>query len=558
MGGGEIDALLPLVGDADGAGDDVRPAAAQHGDEGVEGGLGGLQLHAQLLGDEGYQLHLQPQGLAAAADIAHGLQRGVVGVPQDAVGGVIFPHVDGLYALVSPQPFLLQGLQRAVLRVPLNDGAHLVRQRAVLLQPQAVAVRGHHLGKDHQLRLPRDRQLGDGHIGHHGVQRPRLQRQQQGGEVVVILELAPADHAADDVVKDAPRQHPNGGSGKILERLEAGCGLPGAGHHRHDAAGVVGLGEVHALRALLRHRDAGGGHVVGPGAKARENGGELRADDLQPVAIGPAEAGHDVDVVAHDLPVLDVAEGGHVALHRHAYHAVFGGEGSPVLHHLFVLIRPQPDGVDLFQGAVCADLGQKFVVLVPQGRPPLGLGEGGGIALLHQDVGEIGHRRVFLAQEAGDGFVHQKAGDLPLLQGQGQVGHPVVVLLLRVPDQVVGVDVEAGAGHDPDGLAVQLPDVGDGGPLPGGQGGNRDNRYRHEYRQQQRRQPADGPHVCHLAHSFRKMARSSIPSRWAARTSSDWRQAMPQEVIKKSKITLPAIARAMPPSGMPSWVRSTV
>ena len=481
-----------------------------------------------------------------------------MGIAQHAVGGVIVLHLKLLDALVGPHPLLRQRVQGAVRRIPLDDGADLICQRAVLGQAQAVAVRCQRLRENGQPRLPGHCQLRHGQVGHHGVHHAVLQGQQPGRVIVIILELHTLHNGAHGLVVDGAGQGCYRGAGEVLQGLEAGRILPGVGHHRHDAAGVVGLGEVHALRALLRHRDAGGGHVVGPGGKAGKNGGELRADDLQPVAVGLAEAGHDVDVVAHGLPVLDVAEGGHVALHRHADHAVFGGEGGPVLHHLFVLVRPQPDGVDLLQGAVCADLGQKFVVLVPQGRPPLRLGEGGGIALLHQYVGEIGHRRVLLAQEAGDGFVHQKAGNLPLLQSQGQVGHPVVVLLLRVPDQVVGVDVEAGAGHDPDGLAVQLPDVGDGGPLPGGQGGGGQDRRRHERRQQQRRQPAERPYVSHAAHSFRKMARSSIPSRWAARTSSDWRQAMPQEVIKKSKITLPAMARAMPPSGMPSWVRSTV
>ena len=109
------------------------------------------------------------------------------------------------------------------------------------------------------------------------------------------------------------------------------------------------------------------------------------------------EAGHDINIVSHNLIVLNIAKRRQITLHRHPDHTIHGREGCPILYHFFTLVRPQPDGLNLFQGAVCADLRQVFIIFFPQSLAPLCLGKGGGIALLHQHIRKIGHRLIFLA-----------------------------------------------------------------------------------------------------------------------------------------------------------------
>ena len=129
-----------------------------------------------------------------------------MGIAQHAVGGVIVLHLKPLDALVGAHPLLRQRIQGAVRLIPLDDGADLSRQRAVLGQAQAVAVRGQRLRENGQPRLPGHRQLRHGQVGHHGVHQAVLQGQQPGRVIVIILELHILHNGAHGLVVDGAGQ----------------------------------------------------------------------------------------------------------------------------------------------------------------------------------------------------------------------------------------------------------------------------------------------------------------------------------------------------------------
>ena len=274
--------------------------------------------------------------------------------------------------------------------------------------------------------------------------------------------------------------------------------------------------------------------------------------EVEAVTIGLAEADHDVHVIAHGLSILYIGKGGAAGLGGKLQGAVGGGQPGPVLHHLDALVGAEPDGFDLLHGAVGLDLGQEFIHLVPKQGALLRLGKGKSVAVLRQVVLEIGHPRVLGAQHPGHGLIHEEGGDFPLFHRQRHVGIGGVILFLCVVDVGIGMLVKGGAGHDSDGLPIQLTDIRDGSALflrPGAA---------HQLHQQKNHQSQISQAFLHPSHSFSSCCRSSIPSLLAESISSDCRQEMPQEVIKKSRITLPATARPTASAGMPSCVSRTV
>ena len=150
---------------------------------------------------------------------------------------------------------------------------------------------------------------------------------------------------------------------------------------------------------------------------------------------------------------------------------------------------------------------------------------------------------------------------LSALEGQDHGGHIVEISVLHIVHLGGHGLVVDGARHGAHHRAGEVLQRLKAGRLPVGLGClGPDASGQHRQQPQGAQQGPEPPSQClsHVCAPFLSVSRSSIPSRWAASVSSDCRQAMPQEVMKKSRITFPAMARAMASSGMPNWVSSTV
>ena len=196
-------------------------------------------------------------------------------IAQSAVGGVVLPHIDGLGALIRPQPLVSQGVQSAVGFIALYDGADLRGQRAVFGKAQAVAVWGNGLGENRQRPLPGRRQGGQGQVVERPVHISVLQGQQHGSHVVVILDADAGNGLQSQLVLVGARQGPQGSPFKVSQRFKPGLSPTGVRHHHHDAAVVVWLREVHPLRPLLGDGKAGGSQVIFSRLDAGDKGGEF-------------------------------------------------------------------------------------------------------------------------------------------------------------------------------------------------------------------------------------------------------------------------------------------
>ena len=254
-------------------------------------------------------------------------------VAQRAVWRVVGLLGDGLDALVGAQPFCLQRVQHALLPVFLDEGAHLAGEGASLGQAQAVAACRQGFREDGQFRLTGCRQLGQGKVGNQRVQGAVLQRQQLGGQVVVVADVHLAHGLFQDFFVYRAGGRADGRALEVRQVLEAGGGIH-FGHHRHDAPHVIRLGEVHPLGPLLGDGEPGRSRVVLARFDARHEGGNLHVVDVEPVAVGLAEPHHDVHVVAHDPALLYVSKGGAAAFGRKLQCAVGGGQFSPIRHGL--------------------------------------------------------------------------------------------------------------------------------------------------------------------------------------------------------------------------------
>ena len=159
-----------------------------------------------------------------------------MGIAQHAVGGVIVLHFNLLDALVGAHPLLRQGVQGAVRLIPLDDGTDLSRQRAVLGQAQAIAVRGQGLRENGQPRLPGHQQLRHGQVGHHSVNHAVLQGQQHGRDIVVILALHILHIGAHDLAVARAGHGCHLGAGEVLQRGKTRLTLRRRGG-RHETHG---------------------------------------------------------------------------------------------------------------------------------------------------------------------------------------------------------------------------------------------------------------------------------------------------------------------------------
>ena len=191
MGGGEVNALPALLGDADRAGDNVHLAALEHDHNTAEIALSDVQFHPKFLGDEGHQFYLIAHGGAVVSHIAHGFHGGVVGIAQYPIGGVILSHIHRFGTLVCAHPLRLQGVQGAVGLELLDDGADLAGEGAVLLEPQPIAVLRDDLREYGQVWLSGRRQVDHRQVVDDGIHHPGLESQQLGGQVVIVLKFYP-------------------------------------------------------------------------------------------------------------------------------------------------------------------------------------------------------------------------------------------------------------------------------------------------------------------------------------------------------------------------------
>ena len=102
------------------------------------------------------------------------------------------------------------------------------------------------------------------------------------------------------------------------------------GHDDRLHADGVGVGELHALLALLGDGHASGGEVVGMGGQRGNDGAEVDVDDLQVVADLLADGLGDLDVDAGGLARFVVVEliGREVDVGGQGQGAVLGQRGK--------------------------------------------------------------------------------------------------------------------------------------------------------------------------------------------------------------------------------------
>ena len=162
-----------------------------------------------------------------------------------------------------------------------------------------------------------------------------------------------------------------------------GCGKVAAQYGQNDPAIAGGIGKQHLLLSLRRYVHICG-EVILAGLNGRNPPGEIHVAQLQGVAPIPAEANHEINIVAHVLPVLDVGKRRVRGGGNHLDGSPFPGQIGHI-QNLFFFINAIPDVFQIFHGAVFPAPFQEIIqfraeggavrVILPKGKGVIILGD---------------------------------------------------------------------------------------------------------------------------------------------------------------------------------------